>query len=469
MKIITGIAVNELYGEYNHKINTEKDLTIIYGPNGVGKTTILEIAKLLVSGNFSKLSNIAFKDAYIEYSDNSRLIFSKFDKTAEKIEILNSKSLIQHQRSDSFDHFDPANLIVAHETSQDEKYIWSSSNDKPLLDWIEENTSWSKINDYTWRDSLDGEIRTQEEIIDTYHHRRIPTDSDPAYLDNDCKIEFNSDSIHLIETQRLKIYDGKFNNIQRFRNYPRTRQVSINETKISQISQTIVEKIREAQRENSFISQKLERTFPARVLSSIPDKGLIEESEVREKYNEQMGLRDRLEKIIPNKDRIGSINLPERKFNSADLKLLQIYLADTKQKLKPFSALVDKIELFTRIVNDRLSNKEISIDPRKGIILTKSNGVDIPLISLSSGEQHEVIMMAELIFNVKPGTLVLIDEPEISLHVSWQYKFIPDVLEISKIADFRFLIATHSPQIIDNNMNLAQRLGSSNLRWDEKN
>jgi len=45
----------------------------------------------------------------------------------------------------------------------------------------------------------------------------------------------------------------------------------------------------------------------------------------------------------------------------------------------------------------------------------------LKLTDLSSGEQQEVVMLYELLFCVQPGTLVLIDEPELSLHVVWQH------------------------------------------------
>jgi predicted ATP-binding protein involved in virulence len=55
----------------------------------------------------------------------------------------------------------------------------------------------------------------------------------------------------------------------------------------------------------------------------------------------------------------------------------------------------------------------------------------------------------------------MIDEPEISLHIGWQKKFIADVLRISALVGFQFVVATHSPQIIDRWWSYATRLGPS--------
>jgi predicted ATP-binding protein involved in virulence len=59
---------------------------------------------------------------------------------------------------------------------------------------------------------------------------------------------------------------------------------------------------------------------------------------------------------------------------------------------------------------------------------------------------------------VTPNSLILIDEPELSLHILWQQEFLRDLEEIIKIAGLDFLIATHSPQIIHDRWDLAVEL-----------
>jgi len=64
----------------------------------------------------------------------------------------------------------------------------------------------------------------------------------------------------------------------------------------------------------------------------------------------------------------------------------------------------------------------------------------------------------ELLFKVAPGSLILIDEPEISLHVVWQEQFLKDVQAVTKMTDTDVLIATHSPDIIDDRRDLMLEL-----------
>jgi predicted ATP-binding protein involved in virulence len=47
---------------------------------------------------------------------------------------------------------------------------------------------------------------------------------------------------------------------------------------------------------------------------------------------------------------------------------------------------------------------------------------------------------------VKKESIVLMDEPDIALHPSWQYELVQDLVKWSN--GTQFLLATHSPQII---------------------
>jgi len=105
-------------------------------------------------------------------------------------------------------------------------------------------------------------------------------------------------------------------------------------------------------------------------------------------------------------------------------------------------------------VNRKFLHKRIRIDREAGLVAERDDGTPLKLEALSSGEQHELVLHYDLLFRVKPNTLVLIDEPELSLHVAWQKRFLPDLLEIVATAQFDVLIATHSPYIIGDRSDL---------------
>ena len=111
--------------------------------------------------------------------------------------------------------------------------------------------------------------------------------------------------------------------------------------------------------------------------------------------------------------------------------------------------------MFLSILNGkRLVNKTVTVNAKDGFLFLTSDGKPLPLTALSSGEQHETILLYELLFNAPPNSLVLIDEPETSMHVAWQIEFLSDIESIAKIAGLSFIIATHSPDLINDKMDL---------------
>jgi predicted ATP-binding protein involved in virulence len=131
--------------------------------------------------------------------------------------------------------------------------------------------------------------------------------------------------------------------------------------------------------------------------------------------------------------------------------VLPLYVSDVVQKLEVFDQLLRKIELLKSIVQDRFSFKSIAISKEKGFTFTSALNEPLQATHLSSGEQHMLVLLSELLFTVEPNSLVMIDEPEISLHVAWQQSFLRDVKTTTELASFDILIATHSPQIVNEN------------------
>ena len=119
-----------------------------------------------------------------------------------------------------------------------------------------------------------------------------------------------------------------------------------------------------------------------------------------------------------------------------------------------------KVETLKRIANARFLYKQVAVS-EDGIVVTTSEGQPLDLEMLSSGEQHELVLLYGLLFRVSGDALIMIDEPELSLHVAWQEKFLSDIDGIAKLSGFRVLLATHSPQIIGDKYDLAIELERS--------
>ncbi|WP_159558220.1 AAA family ATPase [Alcanivorax sp. S71-1-4] len=72
----------------------------------------------------------------------------------------------------------------------------------------------------------------------------------------------------------------------------------------------------------------------------------------------------------------------------------------------------------------------------------------IPLSLISSGEAARITIYFFIAAYIEDGAVVIIDEPENSLHPRWQRKFVESILDIFYLYSPRILIATHSPLII---------------------
>lgn len=93
------------------------------------------------------------------------------------------------------------------------------------------------------------------------------------------------------------------------------------------------------------------------------------------------------------------------------------------------------------------------------VVIDETSGRPIHLSRLSSGEKEIIVLFYNLLFENSDGGFLLIDEPEMSLHIAWQRMFIEDLKKISELRKLTLLIATHSPQIINGNRNIQIDLG----------
>ncbi len=213
--------------------------------------------------------------------------------------------------------------------------------------------------------------------------------------------------------------------------------------------------ILETEAEYFSVSRTLETTFPRRFLES--SDRVISEQNFQNKIEFIKRKEDYLIKYGVYSKSIE--DLLEIKFNKQKLQTLMMYLEDLEEKLSVYDDLVEKLDLFTTILNERrFTNKEIKIDKEKGFYFVTDNNEELQLSQLSSGEQHEVIILFELLFKTKQNSLVLIDEPELSLHITWQKEFLEDLDKIIKIQKFQSIIATHAPAIINDRWDLVKTL-----------
>ena len=129
--------------------------------------------------------------------------------------------------------------------------------------------------------------------------------------------------------------------------------------------------------------------------------------------------------------------------------VMTLYVDDTEAKLQVLEDLANRVRLLLTSLNGKFRHKKLRIDRDKGLSVNGEHGGNpLPLDSLSSGEQHELILHYNLLFRVPKNTIVLLDEPELSLHIDWQDKFLSDLMATIELSRFDALVATHSPYIV---------------------
>lgn len=79
----------------------------------------------------------------------------------------------------------------------------------------------------------------------------------------------------------------------------------------------------------------------------------------------------------------------------------------------------------------------------------KKKSADFDIEQSSSGEAHFLTTMIGIASTIKQKSIILLDEPEISLHPNWQMKYIQFIADnFQDFASCQFIIATHSPYLI---------------------
>lgn len=138
--------------------------------------------------------------------------------------------------------------------------------------------------------------------------------------------------------------------------------------------------------------------------------------------------------------------------------VLKLYLKDIKDKLDSIGEYYHKIALFDRLVSGkRLSHKRLVFE-NDGFSIKNANNDEVPIWKLSSGEQNLLILCHKLVFGLDNKNILLLDEPENSLHVAWLESLLSDYRSIAKSSGCQIVIATHSPAFIHGNWNITYDL-----------
>jgi len=435
--MIKKITITKLFGRFDYHLEFRSEgIMIITGPNGYGKSTILRMLDSFCNNDIKGLLQYSFKSFVITCTKNQIKIY----KYAKTFKINESSFEYPHENWEDEDY----SFYMRRLKTRYHDYIHSFLNN--IKHSIYDNYGWDKDDIFFVNLLLEYGVDSSAK-----QSKKILTDLETVYREiNEIREEIGK--VRFIKEQRL---------IEIIK--PTEERTDKKEEKyinvINSNSDSLKSIIADIMKKHSSLSSELDSTYIKRLfdskrVNSDTSKVLSELSSLLEKQEKltKYGLAE-----IKNVSYIIS-KLDIDKLNNYSTEL-SIYLQDANAKYKVFEPLINKLELYEKIVNKKLEFKRMVLSSSNGIEVISEEGNKLSLTDLSSGEQEILVLFYKLIFE-SDVNLLLIDEPEISLHIAWQKEIMKDmknVLELNK--NFQLIIATHSPQIISHNWDLQVDLG----------
>jgi len=131
------------------------------------------------------------------------------------------------------------------------------------------------------------------------------------------------------------------------------------------------------------------------------------------------------------------------------LTVLGSYAEQLESRAAERALVADRLLTFERLMREFLApDKSISIHPKDGLEIQTKGGQTLRENQLSTGEFHLLFLMVAALVTRRTGTIIAIDEPEMSMHLAWQRQLIPALVQCASRANPLFIFATHSPDVV---------------------
>lgn len=445
--LIKRVHIYNLHGQHDYNIEFDSKLTFLFGANGCGKTTVLNILASIVTGKIFSLTDFVFDRIDLFYCDQK--------KVEEKIQIeivskeKNKRTMMVCFDEEGYEIEDIDNLKERlFRKNEDENIERTFFDMYPFVNEIV-----NKFNYVYLPLSRYGYDRVNEREYYRYgyirrHYYETQQNSYNSYLNE--SLRYISELIRN-SCMNINIKENRVND--KFRNDVLSSMIRVSsDMHIWQIIEEIVKldwdevvKSKDAYiktlKEIGVYDEKLQKEIEAffEAFKSAYD------DYIKQKNDDNEGAGIRIDLAWQYAEFLKIRNIAE--------------LAKENEKIK------EKIRqpkvFFEELINDFFlssgTHKKIVITS-EGQVVFETEGRNLRLTDLSSGEKQIVITFASLIFGFKgKGTgIFIVDEPEASLHLEWQNKFVPAILKTNK--NIQLIFATHSPELIGEYRNKAVRL-----------
>ncbi len=424
--------IKNLFNQFDVSIPLDSDINIFLGENGMGKTTILNCLYCVLSGNIENLSTVVFDTIVLTLSDGYVLSLNRPDLICYIEEYMYERTPYRRRRMNIEHIFSEKDIIeirnlIFHNSQNSElirKYAYKLSDvyGMPLQMAIQELERYAM--QYGDRESKGNykniisfkkeiEERLSQEILYFPTYRRIEEDISKLGID--------------IEKDKVK-----------------NRLIKFGMTDVEKATEKILSTIRSiainsfAKLTGVLLTQYLDGELIIHNTTPIDlDKLSIALARVGDEIAEQ------------DKERIIKLAASGDIYNGENKYLLNLIerLIDSYEKQNAYD---ERVKKFVSVCNGYLNGKSFIYDESNlelGIFRDNTK-TPISIQNLSSGEKQVISLFSKLYLEETENCFILFDEPELSLSIKWQSKFLPDIMDSGKCSTL--VAVTHSPFIFDN-------------------
>ena len=450
------LTVQRLFGRFNYEIPLREadGITLLTAPNGFGKTTILNLVYNLLSGRYAAALDVPFELFKLRFDDGTELsiqpsVGPRTDRArgTVRLRLPESKKPFEHtvrQHADRRSRLDLEARSIADSLAE-------------MLPFL------SKVGPRHWREEESGAVLSAFEVIETYGDflgiNRDEFRQEPREI-----IEFReSVPVLFIPADRLRSLSPDYEDAT-----PRATVARETKRSVVEINRQLRAVMQTELGRYGNASHRIDAEFLARAIPLFERIAPISASDWESVYR----LADEVRSLENRYQQIGLLEPAERSVIDASRQqdsLYPMYLRhflDVKEKLQVLAMMARKLEFLQKVLTSAYAFKSVAMKPTNGLVVTTDEGIALNLDALSSGEQQLIVLFGRLLFR-EQAAIVLLDEPEISLHLAWQELFLSYLKEVNEIEQVDFLVATHSPFIINSNWDLTVELAEQVRRTPE--
>jgi ABC-type lipoprotein export system ATPase subunit len=410
---LKSIEIKGVWGSRCIKTDFFKDTNIFIGNNGTGKTTFLNVIESVLTVDIEQLYAMIFDEVTITICDETR----KRKLNVKKLILNLGYPCIEYQ-------------------------VGTKKFSIPIL------------RDFEFRNMARNNPRTRGQI-------KSLRDEISAYI-NICWLSVYREVTIIDETEYVSHREPRERNTIDQRLLDLMRRLTIYQLQLESESSKLSNKFREQVFESLLYKAEFDEIDLTKLQSVDPDeikrqltkayKDLgLSTKETQERitlHAQKIALAiKKIEKAKKTKVGILVNDVTPLSLLNRTLSVIGISTEIDKQKKEVFKP----IESYLRILKDFVPDKDFKIDTESSGELKVFSNKDqkkltsLPIKYLSSGEKQLIILLTETLLQRNTDFIFIADEPELSLHISWQRKILASIRELNVNA--QIIVATHSPEI----------------------